>query len=82
MKFEVGKAYEVRLGAKHRGSLIRAKYVEKYEDIENCHVIEMISPISWRGNKSTLLLQKELLWKHGTGIYFMVDTKQILKEVK
>lgn len=82
MEFEVGKTYEVRLGTKHKSSLIKAKYIEKDEVNKNYHVIEMISPISWKGDNSTLLLQKELLRKHGSGIQFIVEEQQILKEVE
>lgn len=82
MEFEVGKIYEVKLGAKHKGSIIKAKYVERHEDNEDCHVIEMISPISWKGSFHTVALNKELKQRSGHGICFMVEAKQILKEVK
>ena len=82
MEFEVGKTYEVRLGAKHRGSLIKAKYVEKDEVNENYHVIEMISPITWKGSFHTVALNKEIKLKSGYGIQFIVEEKQILKEIK
>ena len=82
MEFEVGKIYEVRLGAKHKNSLIKAKYIEKDEVNENYHVIEMISPISWKGSFHTVALNKELQQKSGHGINFIVGGDQILKEVK
>lgn len=82
MEFEVGKTYEVRLGAKHKGSLIKAKYVEKDEVNEDYYVIEMISPISWKGSFHTVALNKELKQRSGHGICFIVEGKQILKEVE
>jgi len=82
MEFEVGKTYEVRLGTKHKSSLIKAKYVEKDEINEDCHVIEMISPITWKGSFHTVALNKELQQKSGHGINFIVEGKQILKEVE
>jgi len=82
MEFEVGKTYEVRLGTKHKSSLIKAKYVEKDEINEDCHVIEMISPIAWRGYAHTVALNEELIQRSGHGINFIVEGKQILKEAE
>lgn len=81
MEFKVGKTYEVRLGRKHRNSHIKACYIE-YRSEEDSHVIEMISPINWNGNATTLALQEDWVKKYGHGIQFIVGEEQILKEVK
>lgn len=81
MEFEKGKQYSVKLGRKHMNSIIKANYVEQHEET-GLHVVEMISPINWKGARHTVAFNEEMKQKYGHGINFMVEAKQILEEVK
>lgn len=74
MKFEIGKNYIVKLGKKHRYSIIEATYIECREE-EDSHVVQTVKVIEW--NASPIWL--EMVNK---GLQFIVGTEQILKEVK
>lgn len=81
MEFEVGKIYKVQLGSKQGRSHIKARYIE-YRPEEDSHVIEMISPIKWKGTATMLVLQEDFMKKYGHGIQFIIGKEQILKEVE
>lgn len=79
MELKIGETYEVRLGPKHNNSRIKAKYLEN--SVNGCSV-EMITPLKWNGSYHTLSFNQELQQKYGHGIVFLVERKQILREVK
>lgn len=79
MELKIGEIYEVRLGPKHNNSHIKAKYLES--SANGCS-IEMITPLKWNGSYHTLAFNQELKQKYGHGIVFLVERKQILREVK
>ena len=74
MKFEVGKKYVVKLGKKHRNSIIEAKYIE-YREEEDSHVVQTVKVIEWNASPIWLEMAKK-------GLQFIVGTEQILKEVE
>ena len=79
MELKIGETYEVRLGPKHNNSHIKAKYLEN--SLNGCS-IEMITPLKCNGSYHTLAFNRELKQKYGHGIVFLVERKQILREVK
>ena len=79
MELKIGKIYEVRLGPKHNYSRIKAKYLEN--SLNGC-AVEMIAPLKWNGSYHTVAFNRELKQKYGHGINFLVERKQILREVK
>ena len=74
MKFEVGKVYNVNLGRKHHGTIIKAKYIE-YRESEDSHVVQSICAVKMNGS---VYLEHMI----NNGIHFIVGGEQIKEEVK
>lgn len=69
MKFEVGKVYTVKLGRKHSGTVIKAKYIE-YRKIDDSHVVQSISVVKLNGS----IYLRDMI---ENGTHFIVGEEQI-----